>query len=61
MCHLWLELLEIEETNEAVVVQNMNKPILARTEIHTSRITAVGGGMTSNTSPVVAHVNGLLW
>ena len=61
MCHLGLGLLEIEETNKAVVVQNMNKPGLRDYEIRTSRITTVGGGITSNTSPVVAHVNGLLW
>ena len=61
MCHLGLGLLEIEETNKAVVVQNMNKPGLRDYEIRTSRITAVGGDIASNTSPVVAHVNGLLW
>ena len=32
MCHLWPELLEIEATNKAVVVQSTNKPVLAWAE-----------------------------
>lgn len=54
-------LLVNEATNKAAAVSDMNKPMRSEYGIRTSRITATGGGTASNTSPVVAHVNGLPW
>jgi hypothetical protein len=61
MCHLELALLVIEATQKAVAVHDMISWLRLREyEItRTSMITATGGGTASNTSPVVAHVNGL--
>ena len=65
MCHLALGSLGIEGTNKTVEVPDMSKSIscpgLGEYGIRTSRITATGGGIAPNTSPVVAHVKGLLW